>query len=138
MLNQIQIIGNMGADPVYRVTANNRAVAEISVASTEKWTDKETNEKHEETEWFKVIFWGRTADVARDYLKKGSKVYVSGKIKTRKWQDKDGNDRYTTELIGDRLIMLDGRKDEQQHDGGGFDAGDRLPSFDVPRRGDPL
>jgi len=124
MLNRQEIIGNLGKDPVFRVTANNRPVSEFSVASTEKWTGDD-GQRHEETEWFKVVMWGKQAEVARDYLHKGSKVYIAGKTKTRKWQDKDGNDRYTAEVVADKMVMLDARPDT---------PGDHLPSFDS----DPL
>jgi len=130
MLNRQEIIGNLGKDPAYRVTANNRGVCDFSVASSEKWTGDD-GQKHEETEWFNVVVWGKLAEVARDYLHKGSKVYLAGKTKTRKWQDKDGHDRYTPEVIVDKLVMLDGPPAGGRSN---FDAGDRLSSFDC----DPL
>ena len=138
MLNRHEIIGNVGADPSFRVTGGGMSVCDIRVATTEKWTDK-SGQKKEETEWHNVTAWDRTAEVIRDYVRKGSKVYVAGKSKTRKWQDKDGNDRYTTEIVVDKLVLLDSRQDAQRPAAGGHtyqdDPGDHLPSFDVPSRG---
>ena len=109
-LNRIQIIGYLGQDPTTRYMPNGDAVANVSIATSEAWTDKASGEKKEHTEWHRVNFWGRLAEVVGEYLKKGSQVYVEGSLRTRKWQDKDGNDRYSTEVRADRMVML-GRRD---------------------------
>lgn len=108
MLNNAQIIGYLGKDPEVRYLPSGEAVANFSVATTEKWKDKQTGERKEATEWHRINFFGRTAEVVGQYLKKGSLVYVSGKIKTRKYTDKDGIDRYATEIQGNELKMLGG------------------------------
>lgn len=106
-INKVILIGNLGADPEVRYMTNGEAVANLSVATSEGWKDKETGENKERTEWHRVVFYRRLAEIAGEYLKKGSKVYVEGKIRTRKWQDQNGQDRYTTEIYGDELQMLD-------------------------------
>lgn len=108
-LNRTQIIGNVGRDPEVRYTTSGKAVCSFSVACSETWTTG--GERHEHTEWFRVQMWDRMAEVAGEYLKKGSQVYVEGRLRTRQYQDKDGNDRTTTELIGDRMVLL-GRRDD--------------------------
>lgn len=108
-VNKVIIVGNLGNDPECKAFNNGGLVANISVATSEKWKDKQTGQEKEATEWHKVVFYGRLAEIARDYLKKGSKVYVEGKLRTRKWQDKDGKDCYTTEINGLDLQMLDSR-----------------------------
>ena len=105
-VNKVILIGNLGAKPEYRVMDNKRPVANFSVATREEWKDKESGEKRDKTEWHRVSFFGPVADIAKQYLDKGSKVYVEGKLQTRKWQDKEGNDRWTTEIIGNELTML--------------------------------
>lgn len=107
-VNKAIIVGNLGQDPDIRYLPNGDAVANLSIATTDSWKDKDGN-KQEATEWHRVSFFGRSAEVCGQYLKKGSQVYVEGSIKTRKWQDKEGNDRYTTEIRGDRMQMLGGR-----------------------------
>ena len=104
-------IGNLGADPESRVTASGEAVCNISIACTETWRDKATGEKKEMTEWVRVGFFGKLAEIAGQYLRKGSQVYIEGSLRTRKWQDKNGQDRYTTEIRGDVMKMLGGRQD---------------------------
>jgi single-strand DNA-binding protein len=108
-LNKVSIIGNLGNDPEVRYLPNGDAVANISVATTDKWKDKGTGEAKELTEWHRVNFYGKLAEIVGQYLKKGSKVYIEGSLRTRKWTDKDGIDRYTTEIRSDQMIMLDGR-----------------------------
>ncbi|KMK50766.1 single-stranded DNA-binding protein [[Actinobacillus] muris] len=108
-VNKVIIVGNLGADPEMRTMPNGDAVANISVATSEVWNDKNTGERREVTEWHRIVFFRRNAEVAGQYLRKGSKVYVEGKLKTRKWQDQNGQDRYTTEIQGDMLQMLDSR-----------------------------
>jgi single-strand DNA-binding protein len=105
-LNKLQIIGNLGADPDIRILPSGQNVANFRVATTDQWKDKD-GEKQEQTEWHAVAIFGPLADVVEKYLKKGSKVYIEGSLRTRKWQDKEGQDRYTTEVIGKELLMLD-------------------------------
>lgn len=112
-LNQVQLIGRLGADPEVRYTASGAAIANLRLATSERWKDKQTGEPQERTEWHRVSFFGRQAEVCGEYLKKGSQVYVSGKLQTRKWQDNDGNDRYTTEVVGNNMIMLGGRGSQE-------------------------
>ena len=108
-VNKVTLIGNLGNDPELRSTQSGRAVANITLAPSESWRDKETQETKERVEWHRVIFFGRLAEVVNEYLRKGSQVYVEGRIQTRKWQDKDGNDRYTTEIVANEMQMLGSR-----------------------------
>ena len=108
-LNRAQIIGNLGTEPELRTLANGMAVGRLSVATSEAWNDKTTGEAREETEWHRVTLWGKLAEIATQYLHKGDKVFIEGKIRTRKWQDKEGQDRYSTEIHADNLLMLGGR-----------------------------
>lgn len=107
-VNKVILIGNLGADPEMRYLPSGDAVANLRIATTEKYRDK-SGEMQEITEWHRVVFFGKTAEICGQYLKKGSSVYVEGAIRTNKWQDKEGNDRYTTEIRGDRMQMLGGR-----------------------------
>lgn len=109
-VNKVIIIGNLGSDPEVKYTANNNAVANITVATSESWTDKNTNEKKTETEWHRVVFYGRLAEIAGEYLRKGSKVYLEGKLKTRKWKDQQVVERYTTEIIANEMQMLESKQ----------------------------
>jgi single-strand DNA-binding protein len=111
-LNKVQIIGNLGRDPEVRYSADGAAIANMSLATTSQWKDKETRGKQERTEWHRVVFHGRLAEIVREYTHKGSLVYVEGSLHTRKWQDKDGSDRYTTEIVGSLLTMLDKKGDD--------------------------
>jgi single-strand DNA-binding protein len=113
MLNKVTLIGNLGKDPVFRVTANNSPVAEFSLATTESW--KDGNERVSHTEWHKVVVWGKLAQAVRDGLHKGSKTYIEGSLRTRKWTDKDGIDRYTTEVNASRVLFLDPRRRDQDN-----------------------
>ncbi len=108
-VNKVILIGNPGKDPEVRYSPNGGAVANITLATSESWKDKNTGENVEKTEWHRVVFFRRLAEIAGEYLKKGSKVYIEGKLQTRKWQDKDGNDRYTTEIVANEMQMLDSR-----------------------------
>lgn len=108
-INKVILIGNLGADPETRHTAGGNAVANLSVATSESWRDKVSGEMRENTEWHRVVLFGKTAEIAGEYLRKGSKVYLEGRLQTRKWQDRDGNDRWTTEIIANDMQMLDGR-----------------------------
>jgi single-strand DNA-binding protein len=120
-VNKVIIVGNLGADPETRYTPSGDAVTNIRVATTDKWKDKASGEMKEATEWHRVSFFGRLAEVAGEYLKKGSQVYVEGSLRTRKWQDKDGQDRYSTDIRGDVMQML-GRRE-----GGGAPREDHAP-----------
>ena len=113
-VNKVIIVGNLGKDPETRYAPSGDAVTNITIATTETWKDKATGEKREATEWHRVVFFGKLAEIAGQYLKKGSQVYLEGKLKTRKWQDKDGHERYTTEINADELKMLGGKGDGQQ------------------------
>ena len=106
-VNKVILIGNLGADPETRYLPNGDAVTNLRLATTESWKDKSGN-KQEHTEWHRVSFFGKTAEIVDTYCKKGSPIYVEGRIRTRKWQDKDGQDRYTTEIVGDRMQLLGG------------------------------
>jgi single-strand DNA-binding protein len=105
-VNKAIILGSLGQDPDIRYTAGGAAVANISIATNEQWKDKESGEMQERTEWHRVVFFGRLAEIVGEYLRKGSQVYVEGRIQTRKWQDKEGKDRYTTEIVANEMQML--------------------------------
>lgn len=107
-VNKVILVGNLGRDPEVRYMPSGEAVTNINMATTDNWKDK-NGEKQERTEWHRVAFFGKLAEIAGEYLKKGSSVYVEGRLQTRKWQDKEGNERYTTEIIADRMQMLGGR-----------------------------
>ncbi len=108
-INKVILVGNLGADPETRYMPSGGAVTNIRIATSESWKDKQTGDQQERTEWHSVAFFGRLAEIAGEYLRKGSQVYVEGKLRTRKWQDKSGNDRYTTEVIANEMQMLGGR-----------------------------
>lgn len=108
-INKVTLIGNLGADPEVRYMPNGNAVTNISVATSEGWKDKETGEKKDRTEWHRVVFFNRLAEIAGEYLKKGSKVYVEGGLRTNKWTDKSGNERHTTEIVANEMQMLDSK-----------------------------
>ena len=108
-INKVILIGNLGQDPEVRYMPNGGAVCNITVATSETWKDKNTGEQQEKTEWHRVVMFRRLAEIAGEYLKKGSKVYLEGKLQTRKWQDQLGQDRYTTEIVADEMQMLDSR-----------------------------
>jgi len=115
-VNKVILVGNLGQKPEMRYTATQSAVANLSVATTESWKDKETGEMRDKTEWHWVVYFGKLAEIVEKYLDKGSKVYVEGKLQTRKWQDKSGADRWTTEIVGNELTMLDSRSGSQQNE----------------------
>jgi single-strand DNA-binding protein len=108
-VNKVILIGNLGADPETRAMPSGTTVANLRVATSESWRDKQTGEQQERTEWHRVALFGRLAEVAGEYLRKGSQVYIEGSLRTRKWQDKEGKDRYSTEIVGNDLQMLGGR-----------------------------
>jgi single-strand DNA-binding protein len=108
-VNKVILVGNLGRDPETRYMPDGAAITNVSVATSFQWNDKTSGEKKEETEWHRVVFRGKLAEIAGEYLKKGSQVYVEGRLRTRKWQDKDGQDRYTTEVVAERMQMLGSR-----------------------------
>jgi len=124
-VNKVIIVGNLGRDPETRYLPSGEAVTNISVATTSTWKDKASGEKKEETEWHRVSAFGRLAEIMGEYLKKGSQVYIEGQLRTRKWQDKEGKDRYTTEIRADTMQMLGSR------------AGSGEPRGEPPSRGEP-
>lgn len=125
-VNKVIILGNLGSDPDVRNTASGSVVTNISVATAEAWRDKQSGEMQERTEWHRVVFFGRVAEVARDYLRKGSQCYIEGRLTTEKWQAQDGTDRYTTKIVARELQLLGGRRDDsgpQSGGGGGYSGG---------------
>jgi len=117
-VNKVIILGNLGKDPDLKYTAGGSAVANISIATSEQWIDKQSGEKQERTEWHNIVFFGKLAEIVGQYLTKGSKVYIEGRLRTEKWQDKDGNDRYSTKIYANELQMLgdkpQGKPQDQQ------------------------
>ncbi len=111
-INKVILVGNLGADPETRYTASGAAITNIRLATSESWRDKQTGENQERTEWHRIVFFNRLAEIAGEYLRKGSQVYVEGKLQTRKWQDQSGQDRYTTEVVGNEMQMLGARSGE--------------------------
>jgi single-strand DNA-binding protein len=118
-VNKVILIGNLGADPETRYLPSGGAVTNVRLATSENWTDRNTGQKQERTEWHRVVFFSRLAEIAAEYLKKGSKVYIEGSLRTRKWQDKEGKDQYTTEIVANEMQMLDSRGGG----GGDYDTG---------------
>lgn len=108
-VNKVILIGNLGKDPQQRAMPSGKAVVNFSLATTEGWRDKQTGENKEQTEWHNIVMFDRLAEIAAEYLRKGSQVYIEGRIRTRKWQDKEGQDRYTTEIVANEMQMLGGR-----------------------------
>ena len=108
-VNKAIIVGNLGRDPEIRYAASGAAIANVSIATTDSWKDKQTGENTDKTEWHRVVFFGRLAEIVGEYLKKGSQVYVEGRLQTRKWQDQNGQDRYSTEIVANEMQMLGGR-----------------------------
>lgn len=132
-INKVILVGNLGADPESRTTPGGLTVTNIRVATTEKRKDRQSGDLIEETEWHRIVMFDRLAEVAREYLRKGSQVYIEGQIRTNKWQDKDGNDRYTTEIIARDMQMLGGRPGAGAPGGGDYDdrpaaSGGRAPA----------
>jgi single-strand DNA-binding protein len=108
-INKVILVGNLGADPDTRYMPSGKAVTNIRIATSESWKDKQTGDQQERTEWHSVVMYDKLGEIAAEYLRKGSQVYIEGKLRTRKWQDKEGKDRYTTEIIADQMQMLGGR-----------------------------
>lgn len=129
-LNKVMLIGNLGRDPEVRYTTSGTAVASFSLATTEKFKNK-NGEWEEKTEWHNITLWGRLAEIAGEYLAKGKTVYIEGRLQTRKWQDRDGKDRYTTEIVGDKMQMLSARG-EGGRQGGGRQEGQEPAGYEEP------
>ena len=125
-INKVILVGNLGADPETRQMPSGAAVTNINIATTESWRDRQTDEQQERTEWHRVVFFGRLAEIAAEYLRKGRQVYVEGRLRTRKWQTRDGQDRWTTEIVANEMQMLGGRGQ-----GGGYSPS---PSEAAPAR----
>jgi single-strand DNA-binding protein len=123
-VNKVILVGNLGADPETRYMPSGGAVTNVNIATSESWKDKQTGQPQERTEWHRVVFFNRLAEIAGEYLKKGSKVYVEGSLRTRKWQGQDGQDRYTTEIVAAEMQMLDSRAGGQQGGGSGYSQDD--------------
>lgn len=124
-INKVILVGNLGKDPEIKYTASGGAIANLTIATADSWNDKQTGEKVEKTEWHRVVAFQRLAEIMGEYLKKGSQVYIEGKLQTRKWQDQNGQDRYTTEIVANEMQMLGGRPSDagaqpQAGGGGGF------------------
>jgi single-strand DNA-binding protein len=117
-VNKVILVGNLGKDPEIRYTADSKAVANLTIATSEQWKDKQTGQQQEKTEWHRVVAFGRLAEIMGEYLGKGSQVYIEGKIQTRKWQDQNGQDRYTTEVVAKDLQMLGGNPQGGRQQGG--------------------
>lgn len=130
-INKVILIGNLGADPEIRYMPSGSAIATLNVATTEGWKDKQTGERQERTEWHRVVMFNRLGEIAGEYLRKGAKVYIEGSLRTRKWQDKSGADRYTTEIVGNEMQMLDSRS------GGGAAPGNFAPASAQPATAAP-
>ena len=140
-VNKVILVGNLGRDPEVRYSANGQAVANVTIATSESWKDKTSGEKQERTEWHRLVFFGRLAEIAGEYLKKGAQIYVEGRLQTRKWQDKEGHDRYTTEIVANEMQMLGSRsgagaptepvaEPSGAYEGGGARSGGRAQGAD--------
>ena len=112
-INKVILIGNLGGDPEVRYTGSGLAIANVNVATSDRWRDRQSEENRERTEWHRVVLFDKLAEIAGEYLRKGSQVYIEGRLQTRKWQDRDGNDRYTTEIVAREMTMLGGRGEDQ-------------------------
>ena len=135
-INKVILVGNLGADPENRTSQTGNAITNISVATSETWKDKSTGQQQERTEWHRVVFFNRLAEIAAEYLRKGSKVYVEGSLRTRKWQDQNGQDRYTTEVVGNEMQMLDSRGMGGDPYGGGTQSAPPPQSQPQPTSGE--
>ena len=137
-INKVILIGNLGRDPEVRYSANGAAICNVTIATSRNWKDKTSGEKMEETEWHRVVFYDRLAEIAGEYLKKGRPVYVEGRLKTRKWTDKDGVEKYTTEIIAEQMQLLGSREGmgggDADSDGGGYEQRSRPAPRPAPSR----
>jgi len=125
-VNKVILVGNLGQDPEVRFMPNGTAVANFTIATSESWKDKQTGEQKERTEWHRIVMYQRLAEIAGEYLRKGAKIYIEGKLQTRKWQDQNGQERYTTEIVANEMQMLDGRGQGGAQGGGGFGGGQQM------------
>lgn len=134
-INKVILVGNLGQDPEVRYLPSGGAVTNISLATTESWKDKQTGQQQDRTEWHRIVFFNRLAEVAGEYLKKGSQVYVEGKLQTRKWQAQDGTDRYSTEIVANEMQMLGGRQGGGM--GGDYDQSNQYANQPAPTQSAP-
>ena len=132
-INKVILVGNLGNDPEVKSMPSGGMVANVSIATSSSWKDKNTGEMNEKTEWHRVVFFNRLAEIVGEYLRKGSQIYVEGRLQTRKWQDQSGNDRYSTEVVGSEMQMLGGRGGA----GGGMDGGNRAPASNYNQQAAP-
>ena len=135
-VNKVTLIGNLGNDPEVRYSGNGNAVANVSLATAESWRDKDSGEQQERTEWHRVVFFGRLAEIVSEYLHKGSQVYVEGRLQTNKWQDKEGNDRYTTQIVANEMQMLGGRGGTSNNKEPAPESDDTVDSS--PKKSEPI
>ena len=132
-VNKVILVGNLGADPEVKHMDSGSVITNVSLATSESWNDKNTGEKKERTEWHRVVFFNKLAEIAAEYLSKGRQIYVEGQIRTRKWQDDNGQDRYSTEVVGNQMQMLGGRDGAEVPNAGGFRVGVDVGSdIDIP------
>ena len=137
-VNKVILVGNLGRDPEVRYSPDGAAICNVSIATTSQWKDKATGERREETEWHRVVFYNRLAEIAGEYLRKGRSVYVEGRLKTRKWQDKEtGADRYSTEIVADQMQMLGGRDSGGEMGGGDSGGFSQPPARRAPQQQQP-
>ena len=136
-INKVIIVGNLGRDPEVRYLPNGNAVTNLNIATSQSWKDKQTGEQQERTEWHRIVTFNRLAEISAEYLKKGSKVYIEGSLRTQKWQDKSGNDRYTTEIVATEMQMLDARGGSSNANAGdgGFSASSKAQPQAAPAEG---
>ena len=132
-VNKVILVGNLGRDPEVRYSPDGAAICNVSIATTSNWKDKNSGERREETEWHRVVFYNRLAEIAGEYLRKGRPVYVEGRLKTRKWQNKEGVDQYTTEIVADQMQMLGGRDGGDGGSMGGGGEGAPRPAARAPQ-----
>lgn len=132
-INKVILVGNLGQDPEVRFMPNGNAVTNFTVATSESWKDKQSGEQKEKTEWHRLVCYGKLAEICSEYLKKGSKIYIEGRLQTRKWQNQQGQDQYTTEIVFDDMQMLDSRNDGQQNQQGYKEQ--QNPTYQQPQQG---
>ena len=137
-VNKVILVGNLGQDPEVKYMPSGQAVCNISIATTDSWNDKSSGEKQERTEWHRVVFFRRLAEIAGEYLRKGSQVYIEGRLQTRKWQDQSGADRYTTEIVANEMQMLGGRGGAGMMDSAPSDRGSYGSSESAPAPAAPM
>ena len=135
-VNKVTLIGNLGNDPEVRYSGNGNAVANVSLATAESWRDKDSGEQQERTEWHRVVFFGRLAEIVSEYLHKGSQIYVEGRLQTNKWQEKEGNDRYTTQIVANEMQMLGGRGGTSNNKEPAPESDDTVDSS--PKKSEPI